>query len=80
MGIGANAIPATKYWTFQTGATPEMIKNQDDAVKERRPDIIYSLKSEHDSVIRSYGYDLIYVAADSIPIGTVHVYGKSVNN
>lgn len=80
MGIGANAIPATKYWTFQTGATPEMIKDQDDAVKERRPDIIYSLKSEHDSVIRNCGYALIYVAADSIPMGTVHVYGKSVSN
>ncbi len=79
MGIGVNAIPATKYWTFQTGATPSMTSDQDDALREGRADIIYALSAGYDSLIRNSGYMPIYMAADSIPLGKVRVYIKSPN-
>lgn len=60
VGIGHNAMPATKYWFLQNGATATMVENQDDALKSRRADIILSRNPEHDSLIVSHGYTKVY--------------------
>lgn len=60
VGIGHNAIPATKYWFLQNGATATMVENQDDALKSHRADIILSRNPEHDPLIVSHGYTKVY--------------------
>ncbi len=79
IGMKVEALPANKYWFKQNGAHEEMKKGQYNALKSRRADIVYTFTTEHDSLIRSYGYSKIHEAADSIPLGKVRVYIKSPN-
>lgn len=75
-GICLRSIPATKYWTYQTGASEEMTLDQDDAVRERRADIIYTLSHQHNGFLEENGYRLIYQAADSTIGGRARLYMK----
>lgn len=76
VGMDLKSIPATKYWTFQTGATHEMIENQDNAVRQRGADVIYTLSYNHHMFLRANGYRHIYEAKDSLANGRVRIYVK----
>lgn len=76
VGIGSRSIPANKYWTFQTGATQEMIKDQDDAVRQRKADIVYTLSYNHHTFLTANGYMTIYESKDSLANGRVRIYVK----
>ena len=70
-GVGletpAEALPACKYWIYQKGATPEMIRDQQEAIRHQKPDFIYA-KSDQDlkvgnitvETLDSLGYHLCY--------------------
>lgn len=76
VGICLKSIPATKYWFYQNGASEEMTRDQDDAVRERRADIIYTLSHQHNGFLEENGYRLIYQAADSTIGGRARLYMK----
>ena len=64
-GLPVGALPGSKYWVHQIGATSKMIKDQEDAIKNRRTDFViisdfYRGVKERDQLIRSNGYRLIY--------------------
>lgn len=65
LGIFSEALPGTKYWAYQGGATTEMASNQIASVKSGSADFIYTndhdaLLSENDIIIRAAGYEELY--------------------
>ncbi len=47
-GVLADAMPACKYWSEQTGATPDMLEEREHALHERKPDFVVVLRSKYD--------------------------------
>ena len=65
LGLPAGVLPGTKYWSYQIGATPEMKKSQEDAIKRKQTDFVvnsdfYPGIERRDTFIRDCGYRLIY--------------------
>jgi hypothetical protein len=64
LGLPVGVLPGTKYWSYQTGATPEMKKGQEDAIMKKQTDFVvngsfYPGIEERDTFIRGCGYRLI---------------------
>lgn len=57
-GVPVNALPACKYWSLQMGYTPEMVKDQVDAVKSHRCNvvIVYNNDVGNIGLLESNGY------------------------
>jgi hypothetical protein len=65
LGLPIGALPGTKYWSYQTGATPEMKKSQEDAIISQQIDFVINSDfnpgfEERNLFIRSNGYHLVY--------------------
>ena len=43
-GVPVGSLPGCKYWTSQSGATPAMVDDQLQAIKNRRADFVLSLR------------------------------------
>lgn len=74
VGVSFKSIPATRYWTYQTGATQEMTLDQDEAVREHRADVIYALTDLYDDYFIENGYKLIYTGENHVGAGRARLY------
>lgn len=52
----AGGLPACKYWAGQNGATPEMKRAQEDAVKNGAADFVLVSDTNHDQQLQQWGY------------------------
>lgn len=64
-GIPVHAMPATKYWAWQTGATNEMRNEQEQAIRNHIPDFVFINDFEkgvdqRDSLLQAHSYEKIY--------------------
>lgn len=64
-GVPVNALPGCKYWVHQIGATPKMIKNQEDAIRRQKTDFViisdfYPGVERRDQLVCESGYQPIY--------------------
>lgn len=65
LGLPVGVLPGTKYWSYQVGATPEMKKSQEDALRRKDVDFVVNSSfnpcfEERDTFILGCGYRLIY--------------------
>ncbi len=65
LGVPVGILPGTKYWSYQTGATPEMKENQENSIRSHRVDFVVNTDfnpgfSERDTFILSNGYHIIF--------------------
>lgn len=65
LGLPVGVLPGTKYWSYQVGATPEMKKSQEDAMKRKETDFVVNSSfipgfEERDAFILGCDYRLIY--------------------
>ena len=69
-GLKADALPGSKYWITQTGATKSMLKRQIDDIKARKADFIITLGGENNtskeyiSLLSSCGYVEVFRYSD----------------
>ena len=64
LGLPVGVLPGTKYWSYQTGATLEMKKSQEDAIRRKQVDFVVNSSfnpgiEERDTFIRDCGYRLV---------------------
>ena len=65
LGLLSEALPGTRYWAYQGGASKEMSIGQQNAIKNRLADFVYTNNHElplaiNDSIIRAAGYNEVY--------------------
>lgn len=53
IGMPVNSLPATRHWIRQAGATSDMLKSRDEAIKQHKPDFIINTGNRWD--LDSYG-------------------------
>ena len=58
VGLTANSLPACRYWIRQTGATDEMKKEAEDALKSKVADFVFMVNPNEEKVkeLENYGY------------------------
>ena len=64
-GTPVNALPAIKYWAWQTGATQEMRDQQEQAIRDQIADFVFINDFEkgvdkRDSLLRTSKYEKVY--------------------
>ena len=56
-GVPVESLPGCKYWTSQSGSTPQMDADQLQAIKNRQADFVFSLKDyDNPALFDSLGY------------------------
>lgn len=76
-GVPSGILPGTKYWANQLGATEEMKKGQENAIRNQEVDFVITNiwlpgVEERKEFLRSCGYQLVYEYSD----GVWFVYSK----
>lgn len=64
-GVSVHAMPAIKYWAWQTGATKEMRNEQEQAIRNHVPDFVFINDFEdgveqRDSFLQAQSYKKLY--------------------
>ena len=66
VGTCSGALPACRYWAYQTGSTPDMERDRLNACKQHKADfvLLHSEQKELIAQVRQYGYHLCAMPAN----------------